>query len=307
MPSRHPQAAEAAPGGLVNLGPTEPCMLVLRNAIMYITYSNIQGKMLYGEELELLLANFDREVMMTHTVAWSPYVGSGSYILAGCLLLVACVLTYLGFRFRRARAVKGPGAFLRALLIVCWFLAIIAFLVSAATYGLAQHQQEIQFKLTNPITPVTFTSAVVAFFVILYLARKSGAWIAIGSAIVGTIAAPMIFELPFDLLVMWRTYPPNPGSLYTLLYFLPLFMIEILSFAMLSFSPAMKLTRYTLFLLAGMFLIFAVWALFGFAYPSMPIPIALNMVSKVVAFAVAVSLFIPAPVPGERAKADFSS
>jgi hypothetical protein len=62
---------------------------------------------------------------------------------------------------------------------------------------------------------------------------------------------------------------------------------------MLTFSPVMKLSRYTLFLLAGMFLIFAVWALFGFAYPAAPIPIALNMISKILAFAAAVSLFLP--------------
>ena len=146
----------------------------------------------------------------------------------------------------------------------------------------------------------------IAFFVILYLARQSGPRIAIGSAIVGTIAAPLIFELPFDLLVMWRTYPPTPSVLYTLLYFLPLFLVEILSFALLSFSPIMKLTRYTLFLLAGMFLIFAVWAVFGFAYPSTPIPIALNMLSKVVAFAIAVSLFTTAQVSGQGTRAGFS-
>ena len=239
---------------------------------------------------------------MTHYVAWSPYVGSSSYILVCFLLLISCALTYFGLRFRHTIAVKGPGKFLGALLIGCWFFAVIAFLVAITAYALVQHQQAIQFKLTNPITPVTFTSAVITLFVILYLMRKSGIRIAISSAIVGTIAAPMIFELPFDLLVMWRTYPPTPPILYTLLYFLPLFLVEILSFALLSFSPATKLSRYTLFLLAGMFLLFAVWALFGFAYPSTPIPIALNMLSKVVAFAVAVSLFTTAPVSGERAK-----
>jgi hypothetical protein len=48
-----------------------------------------------------------------------------------------------------------------------------------------------------------------------------------------------------------------------------------------------------LFLLAGMFLLFAVWAVFGFASPSAPIPIALNMIAKGLAFAAAVSLFLP--------------
>jgi hypothetical protein len=69
--------------------------------------------------------------------------------------------------------------------------------------------------------------------------------------------------------------------------------VEISSFAMLALSPVMKLSRYTLFLLAGMLLIFAVWAVFGFAYPNAPIPIALNVISKILAFATAVSLFIP--------------
>lgn len=61
---------------------------------------------------------------------------------------------------------------------------------------------------------------------------------------------------------------------------------------MLMLSPLAKLSRSTLFLLAGMFLIFAVWALFGFAYPAAPLPIALNMIAKVLAFAATVSLFL---------------
>jgi hypothetical protein len=85
----------------------------------------------------------------------------------------------------------------------------------------------------------------------------------------------MIFELPFDLIVMWRTYPPAPAVPFTLLFFLPLFLVEVSSFAMLTLSPVMKLSRSTLFLLAGIFLIFAVCALFGFAYPGSPIPVAL--------------------------------
>jgi hypothetical protein len=145
----------------------------------------------------------------------------------------------------------------------------------------------------NPITPVTETSGVVAFIVIAYLARRSGFWVAFGSAIVGTIAAPMIFEFPFDLIVMGRTYPPTPEIPFTLLFFFPLFLVEVSSFAMLTLSPLMKLSRYTVFLLAGIFLIFAVWALFGFAYPAAPIPVALNVISKILAFATAVSLFLP--------------
>jgi hypothetical protein len=71
---------------------------------------------------------------------------------------------------------------------------------------------------------------------------------------------------------------------------------------MLMLSPLMKLSRSTLFLLAGMFLVFAVWALFGFAYPADPLPTALNMLAKVLAFAAAVSLFLPDGNLGHIAK-----
>ncbi len=30
------------------------------------------------------------------------------------------------------------------------------------------------------------------------------------SAIIGALAEPLVFELPFDLVVMGRTYPPIP-------------------------------------------------------------------------------------------------
>ncbi len=231
---------------------------------------------------------------MTHYGTWSPYAGSGSVILAVVLLIITGVLVFLAMRLHHRIEVKRPGKFLSVSLVVIWLLSVTTFLVAAGIYGLADEQQMIQFTgPMNPIAPLTTSLGVLAFIAIALLARQSGFWVAFGSAIVGTIAAPLLFELPFDLIVMWRTYPPTPEVLFTLLYFCPLFLIEISSFAMLTFSPLMKLSRYTLFLLAGMFLIFAVWALFGFAYPAAPIPVALNMISKVLAFAAAVSLFFP--------------
>jgi hypothetical protein len=229
---------------------------------------------------------------MTYDVNWSPYTGSSSFILAGVLLLATVVLMFVGVRFRQGKPGVRPGKFLGALLISSFVLAILTFLTNIAAYGMADVQQDINFTSTDPITPVTVISGFVTFFVILYLARKSGAGAAIGSAIVGTIAAPLIFELPFDLIVLWQTFPPSPPTLYTPLFFFPLFLVEILSFALLTLSPAMRLSKFTFFLLAGMFFVFAIWALAGFAYPSTPFPIAMNMLSKVVAFAVAISLFV---------------
>lgn len=228
---------------------------------------------------------------MIHAVNWNPYTGSSSLILAGVLLLATVVLTCVGVRFRQGKPGKGPGKFLGALLISGFVLAVLTFLTAITAYGLADVQQGISFTSTNPITPVTMIAAIVTFFVILYLTRKSGARTAIGSAIVGTIAAPLIFELPFDLIVMGQTFPPAPATLYTPLFFFPLFLVEILSFALLTLSPLMRLSKCTFFLLAGMFFIFAIWALADFAYPSTLFPIAMNMLSKIVAFAVAISLF----------------
>lgn len=225
---------------------------------------------------------------------WSPYVGSGSIVLAVVLFLIAAVLVYLAFRFHRSIQVKRPGIAMSISIIVIWILSVLTFLIAVTAYALELYKQVGPYTgPKDPITPVTMGSAVIAFFFIIYLAQHSGFRIAVGSAIVGTIAAPMIFELPFDLIVMWRTFPPAPAALFTPLFFYPLFLIEISSFAMLMLSPVMKLSRYTLFFLAAMFLVFAVWALFGFAYPASPVPIVLNMLSKVLAFATAVSLFLP--------------
>ncbi len=231
--------------------------------------------------------------MVTHQ-NWNPYTGSGSIILAVALFIVTAALLFLAFRLRHPIGARRPGVFLGIALVVIWLLSVITFLVAITVYVIALYKQIGPFTgQPDPITPVTMLSGLVTFCVIAYLTRKSGFWVAFGSAIVGTIAAPMIFELPFDLIVMGRTNPPTPEVLYTLLFFLPLIMVEISSFAMLTLSPLMKLSRSTLFLLAGMFLVFAVWALIGFAYPASPIPIIMNVVSKILAFAIAISLFIP--------------
>ncbi len=127
------------------------------------------------------------------------------------------------------------GTFISVSLVVIWLLSVTMFLVAVIVYVIELYRQVGHITgPANPITPVTMLSGAVTFLVIIYLARNSGLWIAFGSAIVGTIAAPMIFELPFDLIVMWRTYPPTPATLFTLLFFLPLFLVEVSSIALLA-------------------------------------------------------------------------
>jgi hypothetical protein len=58
-----------------------------------------------------------------------------------------------------------------------------------------------------------------------------------------------------------------------------------------------KLYRASFFFFAVMLVVFAVWGLSGFGYPSAPVPFALNVLSKIVAFVAALSLFLPQRAP----------
>ena len=137
----------------------------------------------------------------------------------------------------------------------------------------------------------TFVDAPLTFFVVLYLTRRWGWKIALASAVIGTAAAPMIFEFPFDLIVMTRTNPPLP-MLYRLLFFLPLFLVEFSTVSLLTLLPSMRVTAYAAYAIAAMFAVFAVWAALGFAFPAEPVPLALNVISKILCFIGAIMLFV---------------
>jgi hypothetical protein len=229
---------------------------------------------------------------------WIPYVGTDAVFLAVTLLAIGVLFAYLGTRLIGAVGIKRPvGKTAGVFMMVIWGLSLATFLIAVVTYGLQLYQQNmLGTPPTNPISPITEFCGLATFIIIVCLTINHGWRVALGSAFVGTAAAPMIFELPFDLIVMFRTYPPIPPSpnLFRLLFFLPLFLVEISTFALLTLSPLTKLSRYTLFSLAGMFFVFAVWAFFGFSYPSELLPITLNGVSKVLSFVTAITLFLNA-------------
>lgn len=81
--------------------------------------------------------------------------------------------------------------------------------------------------------------------------------------------------------------------MYRVLFFAPLILIEITTTSPLTLSPFAKLSRATFFSFALMLGVFAVWALAGFGYPSTPVPFALNVVSKLLAFVTVLTLFLP--------------
>jgi len=181
-------------------------------------------------------------------------------------------------------------------MLAIWATAIVAFV---ACFGIYVHQlmqlHLIHSRPAQPIFPITAGCMIALFLAILYMGRSGSQEVQLGSAFIGAAAAPMIFEFPLDLIVMTRTYPavaPDP-ALYRVLIFAPLFLVEFTTLALLSLSPLVRLSRAAFFAFALMLLIFAAWALFGLGYPSAPLPFAFNAVSKVAAFVVALSLFLP--------------
>jgi hypothetical protein len=235
-------------------------------------------------------------------VGWFSYGGAARVVLALVLVSVAAGVAGVGFQLRVPVRLPRPGQTARTVILSAWGAAIMAFLICFSIYLHQLIQQHlIRSRPPQPIFPVTAACMVALFFAILYLGRSLNQEARLGSAFIGAIAAPMIFEFPFDLIVMTRTYPavaPDP-ALYRVLFFAPLFLVEFTTLALVSLSPLVRLSRAAFFAFALMLLIFAAWALFGLGYPSAPLPFAFNAGSKVVAFVVALSLFFPQRVPSQ--------
>jgi hypothetical protein len=178
-----------------------------------------------------------------------------------------------------------------------WILSLLAFLVDSVTYGFVLQKTNLvavyqSYTAPDPVSAVTDASAVATFVIILLLTRRHGFKAALLSAFVGAASGPMIFELPFDLIVLNRIYPPIPPAplLFRLLFFLPLFLVELSTMSFLTFSPLTRLSKYTFYSLAGFFVVFAAWA--AFAYPSDLLNTAFNDISKVLSFVTAITFFL---------------
>jgi hypothetical protein len=225
--------------------------------------------------------------------SWISYGGGEAILLAIVLLVVASGFAYAGKWLRGPLSVTRPGRTAAGFLIAIWLLTIYTVVVATFVYGLLVTQAYPGFVAPR-VRVGTFVDALVTFFVILYLTRRWGWKVALASAIIGTAAAPMIFEFPFDLIVMARTNPPIPPHpmLYRQLFFLPLFLAEFSTVSLLTLLPSMRVTAYACYSVAGMFVVFAVWAAFGFAFPTEPLPLALNVISKILCFVAAIMLFV---------------
>jgi len=144
--------------------------------------------------------------------AWVSYDGGAAIVLAIVLLVVAGGFAYAGKRLSLPLKITPPGSTAAGFMISIWLLAIYTVSVVWLVYGLQLKQAYPDF-VAPPLHRVgTFSvHAPVTFLVILYLTRRWGWKVAFASAVIGTAAAPMIFEFPFDLIIMTRSNPPIPA------------------------------------------------------------------------------------------------
>jgi hypothetical protein len=247
---------------------------------------------------------------MTQYATWVSYSGDARIWLALGLLAVAGGVVLAGIRLPLPVRFTRPGSAGRAVTIAAWAASLAALLVCLAIYfrqvihGIqAAGMSAPALRLT--ILPVTLTAD--AVLVVVIISRSSPDLRArLASALIAAVAAPMIFELPFDPFVIarFRGFPLEP-AMYRALVYVPLLLTEITTLLLLRLSPMVRLTRATFFSFALMLGLWAAWALSGFGYPSAPLPIALNMASKILAFVTALTLFLPQrPAPGRAPQPD---
>ena len=176
-----------------------------------------------------------------------------------------------------------------------WVVALVAFVVGISIYaGQERRDYPAMIAPASPIEPVTIIAAIVLAIVIV-AATGGSERDRVTNGVIAALIAPMVFELPFDLVVMSRTYPPVPPNpaFYRGVFFAPLFLLEITTVSLLVLAPGARMSRVAVLTYALMLGVFAGWALLGFAYPSTPSTIAFNVASKLLAFVAVAGLFFP--------------
>jgi hypothetical protein len=238
---------------------------------------------------------------------WVPYSGTEVIVLAVVLLVVAGILAYLATRLRVPLEPRRRGRAAKVFMIAVWLLSGWTLSIGWQVADLlAVHAFPGQAAPPSPTFPVTASAMVVTFVLILVIGERQGfqARVDFPGAVIGALAAPFVFEFPFDLIMVTRTFPeiPPDPTLFRVVYFVPLLFVAVSTIALLTLSPMVRgLSKSTLWALAAMFVVFALWAAtFGFAYPGSAGPLAMNVVSKILAFVATLTLFLPSTREGVR-------
>lgn len=228
-------------------------------------------------------------------ILWDPYSGLAAVVLALILLAVGVGLILLGARSKGGVRLPTPGKVLKVVMVFVWALSIL--LVLPLFRQIAQDTGQSSLFI-GPVFPITLAASFFSFLAIAYFTRRGGMLAALGSGLAGAAAGPMVFELPFVLIIapVVTTRVPHPLFLFSV------FLVAILTtLALPTFSSRFSVTRYSLYSLGTMFVVFAAWALLdGYAPPSDPASFSLNAVSKVLGFAAVVASFSGIPARAEK-------
>jgi hypothetical protein len=218
------------------------------------------------------------------TIVWSPYGGSDSLLLSLLLALIAAGLVFLGWKMRKEIKLPKMGKIVGLVVIIIWAFSILTFLKINKDYS------RYTGAATNlgPIFPITLLTAFCAFGYVAYVSRRGGFGSLLGNGFLAFIAGPMVFEFPFVLIVIPRVKAP---LIPEIIFLTPLFTIIFTTLALLLLSRRIAITKYSVYFLAGMIFIFAIWALEGYSYPTNPVSFTLNAISKVLGFACVAALF----------------
>jgi hypothetical protein len=214
---------------------------------------------------------------------WTPYAPSVAVLLALLLLVLGIGIVLVGSRIKNPIQLPRPGKGLKIVIEVVWILSILILLRIYRVLAERTHNT----IAPGPILPITIASAIGTFFYLAYITRHDGIIPAVGNGFIGAMAGPMVFEFPFDWIVIPLTKAP---LIYLVVFFAPLFAVEFTTFSLLLLSKRFAINRYSMYSLGAMFLVFAAWALVGFSYPSNPVSFGLNAISKVLSFTTIVAL-----------------
>jgi hypothetical protein len=218
-------------------------------------------------------------------LVWMPYRGSDSLVLSLILVILGIALILLGRRMIRDIKLPRMGIVVGAIVVIVWAFSILTFL--RINRDLARYTGAA--GNLGPIFPITILTAVCTFAFVAYVSRRDGVLAAIGRGFLAFIAGPMVFEFPFLLIVIPRVHAP---LIPALIFLIPLFTIIFTTLAMLLFSREVAITRFSLNFYGAMILVFAVWAIDGYSYPSNPTSFLLNGISKILGFASVAALFV---------------
>jgi hypothetical protein len=229
-------------------------------------------------------------------ILWNPYSGLAASLLSVLLLAIGAGLLLSGRRLTGARKFPARGRALKVVTVLVWALSILLVLPLFGQIARREGQSSLGI---GPVFPITLACAFCSFLIVAYLTRGSGAVGALASGFAAAVAGPMVFELPFLLIItpVVTTRVPHP------LFLFAVFLVVILTtLALPTFSERFSVTRYSLYSMGAMFVVFAGWALLtGYAPPSDPTSFALNAVSKVLGFVAVVASFSSGAQAGRKA------